>query len=223
MKIHLCVATLGKQDMVDRLFSNRLWRSIFNQVEMIVMVSQLKSVEIPQPNWVGGSYRIMQRVTARNLGCAGARQWMVDYLMAQGLGRDDVIIFLDDDVIVKHVDWLEALVEPLRGEYSISGFDGRDVTPDYLTVTCRDIHPQYLSGGWCAIRGDVFLDGVKFDETFNPCYYEDVDIGFQCQQLGKKMIKVENAGYLEHLHPANSQMAELVMVNREKFRAKWRL
>ena len=162
----------------------------------------------------------------KNLGCAGGRKFLTKKIMkarycGEAFDYEDVIVYLDDDIEVVAHDWLIKLVEPLLCGQSISGVAGRDLTADLMTVPAH-IGADYVSGGWCAIRGDVFLDGCMFDEQFNPNYFEDVDLCFQAREKSKSIHVVGDVG-LRHEHLAGSSAAELIDTNRQKFGKKWGL
>jgi Predicted glycosyltransferases len=218
MKIHIAVVTMGQQGLIDRLFSPLFWRSLGqNVVDSIVVLSQLQPVTISVPE---NAPNVIVKCTVMNYGCAGARALITNSLLSAGLQAQDIIIYLDDDVEVETDYWLADLISPLHRHYSISGVAGRRVTADTLTeVDCEN--PDYVSGGWCAIRGDVFLDGCMFDERFFPNYYEDIDLCYQAREKGKQIICVGNIG-LRHEHPISDEAARHVSENRKRFIEKWK-
>lgn len=211
MNRYILILTMSNQANLDKLLTPLYWESTEGAMTIIL-------------NQGGGKIKVPRKAIVyhsdENLGCAGGRKFLIQQLLPD-LERDDQLVFLDDDVEVLDRYWLWRLCAPLVGEYSISGVDGRRITKDVLSEPCMD-KPDYLSGGWCAIRGDVFLDGCMFDIIYNPNYYEDVDICKQATSKGKKLIAVENAG-LRHVHEPNEKMAHQVMMSREKFIAKWGL
>lgn len=226
MTIHLAILTQGNQANLDRLLSETFWHSVWGRVSAIWLLNNGgEEVQVSSPSHHYPYLRYIPCLT--NLGCAGGRKYLTEKIMksricGEGFNADDVIVYLDDDVQVVGLDWVRLLCEPLMGGYSISGVAGRRVTEDVLTVEASGDEVSYVSGGWCAIRGDVFLDGIQFDTQFNPCYFEDCDIGFQCRAKGKKLIAVGDVGLI-HEHPPTNEMAHQVMINREKFKAKWGL
>jgi GT2 family glycosyltransferase len=201
---------MGNQTNLDKLLTPLYWETTEGATTMIL-------------NQGGSKIKVSRKATVynsdENLGCAGGRKFLVDSLLADGLGRDDQLVFLDDDVEVLDRYWLWNLCSPLAGEYSISGVGGRRVTEDYLTVIDTR-NPSYVSGGWCAIRADVFLDGTTWDLRFNPCYYEDIDLCYQIREKDKRLICVPDVG-LKHEHEPNEAAAQLVAINRQKFIEKW--
>lgn len=218
MKIHIAVVTMGKQALIDRLFSPLFWDSLGqNVVDSIIVLSQLQPVTISAPE---NAPNVINHCSVVNWGCAGARAVITKSLMEAGLKAEDIIIYLDDDVEVEKEYWLADLCAPLLRHYSISGVAGRRVTEDYLTEPNQE-NPDYVSGGWCAIRGDVFLDGCMFDEQFFPNYWEDVDLCKQASAKGKWIIAVGNIG-LRHEHPVADEAAQHVSVNRQRFIEKWK-
>lgn len=209
MNRYILILTMSNQEMLDRLLTPLYWESTEGALTIILNQGG-KKIKV--------SRKAMVYDSDENLGCAGGRQFLVNQLLPD-LERDDQLVFLDDDVEILERSWLWKLCSPLAGEYSISGVGGRRITEDGMSVQCPDA-PEYLSGGWCAIRGDVFLDSICFDEQFNPNYFEDADIGKQCLAAGKKLFCTGDVG-LRHIHPPNEEAAKLVAINREKYLAKW--
>jgi hypothetical protein len=210
MNRYILILTMSNQPNLDKLLTPLYWESTEGAQTIILNQGGGK---------INVSCKAMVYNSEQNLGCAGGRQYLVDQLLPN-LERDDQLVFLDDDVEVLERSWLWKLCSPLAGEYSISGVGGRTITPDYLTEVCVE-SPDYVSGGWCAIRVDVFLDGCQFDvERFSPNYWEDVDLNFQARAMGKKIICVPDTG-LRHEHEPNEAAAQLVAINRLKFMEKW--
>jgi GT2 family glycosyltransferase len=227
MIIHACILTMGNQANIDRLFSDCFWRSVWGRVGMIYVLSQCGSVTVKSPNRHLPIVRYFE--SEANLGCAGGRKFLTEKIMksrfcGEAFGEDDAIIFLDDDVQVISEDWIRQLCEPLLGEYSISGVAGRRVTEDVWTVVDME-SPSYVSGGWAAFRGDVFLDGCMFDDkTFPINYWEDADLANQATAKGKKLIAVGEIGLAHEDNPIGRDMVEVskhVLENRIKFANKW--
>ncbi len=220
MKIYIAVVTMGQQELIDRLFSPKFWQSVRPVVDGIYVLSQMQVVTVSNSSAPMDAPIAVSLFCEKNLGCAGARAVITQMLIENGLQRDDMIIFLDDDVEVESEYWVASLCAPLLKHYSISGVAGRNVTADYLTKETNDIEPDYVSGGWCAIRGDVFIDGCMFDEQFFPNYWEDVDLCYQARAKGKWIISVGNVG-LRHEHPPTAEAAQHVSQNRKRFMEKW--
>lgn len=226
MNIHIAILTMGNQANLDRLFSDLFWSSVWGRVTSIHVLSQ--GLEL-QPRGRQHYYvtpSLYFHTSECNLGCAGGRKFLTQKIMkarycGEGFDQEDVIVYLDDDIEVCVHDWLIKLVEPLLCGISISGVAGRSLTPDLMTVS-DGVGADYVSGGWCAIRGDVFLDGCMFDEQFNPNYFEDVDLCFQARAMSKSIKAVGDIG-LRHEHLAGASATELIEMNRQKFGKKWGL
>jgi GT2 family glycosyltransferase len=228
MNIHAAILTQGSQSNLDRLLSPLFWQSVWGRVVTVwVFNNGGEPVNVVSPNQHYPSVRYLE--SDPNLGCAGGRDFLTRLIFrsrfcGEAFGADDAIIFLDDDVQVASEDWIRQLCEPLLGEYSISGVAGRRVTEDVLTEAATGDAIDYVSGGWCAIRGDVFLSGVEFDKQFNPCYFEDIDICWQATNKGKKLIAVGDIGLVHDDNPIGRDMVKVskhVLENRVKFANKW--
>jgi hypothetical protein len=213
----------GNQANIDRLFSDLFWSSVWGRVESVHVLSQVGELHPKgRPNYYVTPILQLHKA-AKNLGCAGGRKALTELLMQLGLQRDDVIVYLDDDIEIEAHDWLIKLVEPLLCGQSISGVAGRDLTEDLLTVPVNGRNnADYVSGGWCAIKGHVFLDGCMFDEQYNPNYFEDVDLCFQAREKSMSIYAVGDIG-LRHEHLAGEEASKLVDENRLKFGKKWGL
>lgn len=155
-----------------------------------------------------------------NLGCAGGRQFLVNRACELGLDDGDVLCFLDDDLSVQSDTWLADLIDPIAtGKADICGVAGRIIDEDFWTRECPEgREPDYVSGGWCAVAGRIFLSGVRFDTRFHPCYYEDVDICFTARRAGFRIAQCERSGLHHEPHDGNP---EWIIANRERFREKW--
>lgn len=214
MSIFLAIATLGKQENINRLLSAEFWQSITGEVESIYILSQLVPIHL-KPR-----YALQIEYSKQALGCAGARQKMVDYFLAKGARPDDTIVFLDDDIEVLSSLWLQGLIAPLYEGYHLSGVEGRKLTKKLPKVDNK--HFDYLSGGWLAARAEIFNYKCCFDMQFNPNYWEDADLSFQAKQHGFKLACVGGIG-LKHSESLKENTSELLEFNRAKFYAKWSL
>jgi GT2 family glycosyltransferase len=219
MEIHIAILTMGKQAMLDRLLSDLFWESVWGRVAGVHVLTQGGLIHHAKPYYHVPVLHILH--SAENLGCAGGRKALTQRII-NDYGHPDerlAIVYLDDDIEVLDAGWLPKLIDPLWTMYSICGVEGRRVQRDGLTVAATD-DIDYVSGGWCAIRGDVFAAGCMFDEQFNPNYYEDVDLCFQARMKGMSIRSVGNVG-LRHEHPTTPSAATLADLNRGKFLQKW--
>ncbi len=154
----------------------------------------------------------------RNFGCAGGRKRLAEKLLAEGLHPDDITIWLDDDLTARGDAWLDALCAPIMlNTADITGVEGMEVLPTFTTTPSGDKDPHYVSGGWCAIAGRVFLAGCMFDTRFFPNYWEDVDMCYQARDKGFRIATVDNLGLHHEAHGGNPQQFEY---SRAQFIAK---
>lgn len=151
---------------------------------------------------------------------AAARQRLVDRWMGEGLAPDDALVFLDDDIVPIGARWLKQLVEGLE-QADIYGKDGRVITPDWMTAPAGPDPVHYVSGGWCAIRGSVFLNGAEFDHRYQGTYWDDVDLCLQVRAQGG-VIAADPSIELDHISASDTaQWSRWLMVNRDIMKAKW--
>lgn len=228
MNIHIAILTQASQSNIERLMGDVFWQSVWGRVASIHLLSQGGSVEISSPYF--NHPHIHYSESAENLGCAGGRKFLTERIMrsrfcGEAFGVDDAIIYLDDDVVVCSHDWIRLLCEPLLMDYSISGVAGRRVTEDVYTIA-DNVTPSYVSGGWCAIRGDVFLEGCMFNTCYTPNYFEDIDLCWQAKAKGKKLIAVGECGLRHEDNPIERDMKPVmqqIAENRVRFAEKWGL
>lgn len=181
------------------------------------------SIQGDQPETA--SYLKRQRVSIiqneRDLGVAGGRADQIMYLLHNGLEEDDIVVFLDDDIIAKDPDWIGVLTQPIMaGEADIVGAQGGYVTHKFYTLPSPegDCYPDYVGGGWCAVSGKVFHAGVIHDTRFNPYGWEDVDFCYQAREKGFRIMSISNTGLY---HPKH--MGDIGLFNRSRalFMQKW--
>jgi GT2 family glycosyltransferase len=205
---------MGNQENIDRLLSYNFWSDASPLAETVYICSQIESIRLkPKAG-------LMLEYSPVALGCAGARQHMVNYHRGRGLRHEDILVFLDDDIEITETGWLNKLIAPLFEGYHLSGVEGRKLTKQMPRVDNKRF--DYLSGGRLAVLGEVFDYKCAFDMQFNPNYWEDADFSYQAKQHGFKLACVGDIG-LKHLETVNEDISELLETNRAKFYAKWGL
>ena len=161
--------------------------------------------------------------TRNNYGCAGGRQKIVDYILAEDEYKvGDIIVFLDDDIEVIDSSWLDELIAPIiNGKATVVGHEGRKISPDYHTEIAMD-NPDYVSGGWSAWAFEVFARGeVEFDTRFFA-YWEDADICQQLKQIGYQ-IHAKPVGLYHPTGVPNDAKRALYEAGRTAYMEKWRV
>lgn len=212
--IHICIATMGKQENIDKLLSWNFWHDVRHTVESIYILSQVEPIRLqPKPNLILEYNRAL-------MGCGGARQHMVNYFLGKGLKPDDILIFLDDDIEMLQTGWLEKLIAPLAEGYDLSGVEGRKLTKKMPKVDNKRF--DYLSGGWLAVKAAIFDYKCSFDERYFPNYWEDADLCYQAKEHGFKLACVGDIG-LKHDETLKLGQLELLDRNKALFYEKWGL
>ncbi|MBX3081715.1 MAG: glycosyltransferase [Anaerolineae bacterium] len=233
--LSILILTRNRLAMIRRLLSSGMfwdglswWRNLsFEHYADVIVLNQnstdgtaeylndLHSRPYADPQWV-------EHVPMNyNAGCAGGRNALVSRLHLQRL--DDIVVFLDDDIVPTSAQWLERLVAPiLAGEADISGVDCRRIDVHGMTYVDASA-PHYVSGGWMAVRAELFMIGrygLYFDDQFNPNYYEDVDWCLRATALGARLVCVGEIGLLHTPEPTIGQNLA-GDASRVKFLKKW--
>ncbi len=153
-----------------------------------------------------------------------ARQRLVDRWIGAGLRRDDVVVFLDDDVRPVECGWLAALIEGLaQPRVAIAGARGRRITADWLTEEVAEIGPvDYVGGGWMAAAGRVFLDGGEWSAEYAHTYWEDVDLCLRVtRDWGEVVWNCGDVGLVHDHAGLTDEQARWCAENRAIARRKW--
>lgn len=231
----ICILAYKRYDNLIRLLSNDYFRAsvLGAKAQVWVLLQQISDVVIEQhiePHTFPG---VVLFHTDQNMGCAGGRAFLTRRVLAHA--DDDPgapvmypgdpprgpIIYLDDDIQVTRESWLMRLVRPFVDPLvGIVGVDGRRIDAEGWSHPAHDESVDYVSGGWCAIRAEVFLSGCMFDMRFNPNYYEDADLCFQAKAAGWQIRIAGNTGLVHEPHSFPAGTYELVQRNRRLFVAK---
>lgn len=233
--LSILILTRNRLPMIRRLLSSNLfwdgiawWRGLSFEHYADVLVLDQNSTD-GTTEYLNGLHErpcvdlrwIQHFPVQQNMGCAGGRNYLVSILH---LPRpDDIVVFLDDDIVPTSARWLERLVAPIMaGEADISGVDGRRIDGQGMTYT-EAAHPHYVSGGWMAVRAELFMIGrfgLRFDDQFNPNYYEDVDWCLRATERGARLVSVGEIGLLHTPEPTIGQNLA-GDASRVKFLKKW--
>lgn len=218
MSIYVCVASYGRPQQLRRCLQSLLPGIRAMDGRLWVLEQGVRPDS--DRDYESGSHRHWWRQD--NLGCAGARRFLVERALGIGLHETDVMVFIDDDITATDPGWLSILVSPiLAGQADITGVAPRVITGDLQTRPCAAGEgPDYVSGGWAAFRGDVFLAGVNFDERYWPNYWEDVDLCQQALRRGFRIVGVSGVGLTHEEHAPDLIAAER---SRAAFARKWGL
>ena len=125
---------------------------------------------------------------------------------AQSAARGQYIVLLNDDCVAQ-TGWLESLVEAVPRHARCGIVGSTNLNPDGTlqeagSVVWRDgstacigegmaadqmrfeRRVDYVSGGSCLIRKDVWNELGGFDDAYYPAYYEDVDLCLRAAEAG---------------------------------------
>jgi GT2 family glycosyltransferase/glycosyltransferase involved in cell wall biosynthesis len=152
-----------------------------------------------QPGWLMTLYRAMEENP--DLGAAGPTFLFPDGVL-QEAGAD-----------------VDADGYPLRFGRGEKQLPAENLTPRFV---------DYISAAALLLRRDLFMEAGGFDLAYEPAYYEDVDLCFKIQALGRKILYCPEARVV-HLeghsmnHDAISQRRRKALgdINRDKFVSRW--
>jgi hypothetical protein len=113
------------------------------------------------------------------------------------------------------------------------------LTKDYLYFDkgtfCEPIAVDAVSGFLFALKRELFSpSGLKFEEAYSPCYFEEWDIGLQIKQAGLRSYAIPTTDYTHHWSGTIAARSEILFMgrnetpqeilkrNRVLFLAKWR-
>lgn len=165
------------------------------------------------------------------------------------IARGEYLLFLNNDVLVQD-GWLEPMVKTLKRQPKI-GIVGAQVfypdgrlqesgstvwrdatttrvgdsfaTPLKSSLLVRDV--DYCSAAVLLVRASLWNKLSGFDESFQPAYYEDVDLCFRAREEGfrvvvspARVIHFDGSTYNDSL---NSPRLLLQAKNRIVFEQKW--
>ncbi|MDD2850968.1 MAG: glycosyltransferase [Desulfuromonadaceae bacterium] len=113
------------------------------------------------------------------------------------------------------------------------------LTKDYLYFDkgtfCEPIVVDAVSGFLFAVKRELFSPGgLKFEDAYSPCYFEEWDLGLQIKQAGLRSYVIPTTDYTHHWSGTIAARSEIpfmgrsetpqniLMRNRVLFLAKWR-
>ena len=165
--------------------------------------------------------------------------------------RGRFVCLLNNDAFV-HDNWLEPLMSALCDAPSVGAVGPRFIYPDGrlqeagalvnsdATVVqlgkgqnaadpafsfARTV--DYVSAACVLLRRSDFLRALGFDLTWDPAYYEDVDLCLKLRLLGLKTVYCSSST-VTHIESATSsdttlglQLNNIVAINQVKFEARW--
>ena len=152
----------------------------------------------------------------------GGRQRMIDRMIGWGLQADDAVIMLDDDMMCISPEWSQRLVQPLRDDTKVGAVGVQGYFVGFGEEAFNDAptgEVDVVNGGWTAYRGQVFLEGVEFDQQYYPFWHCDSDLAMQIREKGYKIISVGPVGLAHAAH--HPKVTNLWEERRQIFVNKW--
>ena len=243
VRTSVVIPVFNKADFTFQCLRSLVREVNFDETEIII-VDNASTDETPEMlSHFSGLVRVVRNeenagfVDARNQGAAEAR------------GR--YLLFLNNDTVVQP-GWLESLVWTVEDDPRVGAVGSMFVYPNGLVREAgatiwkdggfyhygwgrspndrrlkfaREV--DYCSGASLLIRKELFDQLGGFDRRYAPAYYEDADLCFGVRSLGYKVI-YQPASRVVHYEDAppgkdtGAGFKRFQLVNREKFRDKWR-
>ena len=172
--------------------------------------------------WAASKRGVHLTLSNQNLMAIGGRQRQVDMLRSR-IKKYSTVVFLDSDVVaMNYGHWLTALVEA-GGVYGIAGVYGRNISPEFGGFGEPEEVPGFcdvVSGGMTAVAGEVFRQGVEFDQAYLPFWHCDSDLCLQARATGFKVYCVGAYAGLRH-DPEHKEPDDQYYKNMNRLRDKW--
>lgn len=166
-----------------------------------------------------------------NTGVIGGRNMGFD--LFNGSAKDTVdlsdcnfLMFIDNDQFVK-AGWLEQHLSVINSGYDLVGVEAWQMNDNFLP-TCRIENLShwfaYVGCGGMIIRRTAVDKLGKFDDVFNPSYYEDPDYCFRAYKDGLSVgwNFAARIIHLPHQTLGNApDKSQRFLKSYQAFRAKW--
>jgi hypothetical protein len=177
-------------------------------------------------------------IMTENVGVA--RGWNIGISMAST--PNVFILNADLHILPEAVNAIEMGLENLPAAACVGpqgSFLDFSLTRDYLYFDkgsfSEPIVVDAVSGFFFAVKRELFSPGgLKFEEAYTPCYFEEWDLGLQVKRAGFKSYIVPTDGYTHHWSGSIAARPEIPFMgrsetpqgilkrNRVLFLAKWR-
>jgi GT2 family glycosyltransferase len=164
-----------------------------------------------------------------NTGIIEGHQIQVDWLIAHGLKRDDIVVFLDDDVTPLENGWLYNLIAPILLDpktVAVTGCYAAMLQPDwsgYLLPNPETPGPVHVvNQSHTAVAAHLFLDGFRFDKKLGRVWHEDLDLCSYARAHGYVVFFVGTAISIGLMHDNHHKTTDAdYFKNFEYVRSKW--
>jgi GT2 family glycosyltransferase len=163
--------------------------------------------------------------------------------------RGQFIVLLNNDTLVSE-GWLEPLIDVLETSYAAGGVGPRLLYPNgrlqeagaFVNVNGMSIRRgkyyvmeneelanngvvDYCSAACFATTRAIFNQVSGFDATYEPAYYEDVDLCMKIASLGKFIYYCADSIVYHVEHGTTAELSvpwdSLIDINRRKFLSRW--
>jgi GT2 family glycosyltransferase len=218
--VSILIPTTGRKDLLGPCLAGIRDKTDYGNVEVLVIVS--KATDLNE-NWFAA---VSAGLTLGVIGYDGPFNWGRVNNIGAATARGDVLVFLNDDCVVMHQNWLDELVsQVLRPDVGVVGArlvypDGRiqhagmTLSPDghaYHVMRCAEPDdPGYLkqlhlvrevsavTGACLAVKVEIFRLVGGAEETMLRMTHSDIDFCFRVSERGYRVIWTP---YASLIHP----------------------
>lgn len=154
-----------------------------------------------------------------NTGVIGGRNLLFD-VFSDRIQDYSGILFLDDDQFITSPKFLSLYTKRINNGFDVLGYEAWQMNKNLLPkIKVKNYGDRftYVGCGGMYISSAVFKSVGKFDEIFNPCYFEDPDYNFRCIENGYKIDWIPNLPVIHKAHSTLSKRGD----RKSRFRNSW--
>lgn len=177
---------------------------------------------------VKGDYHFDLIRNDNNDGVIGGRNILFN-IFSEKLNHTDYsgIMFLDDDQFITSQNFIKKYADEHKKGYDLIGYEAWCMDKNfYPKFKVNDIDEKftYVGCGGMFISKNAYYELGKFDEDFNPCYFEDPDYNFRAREKGYKITWIPKLPVIHKAHSTLGKRSDkrIRFLNSwNKFKQKW--
>lgn len=189
-RFYVGIITYNRADRLANLLGNeKFWAALKSVNGTVVFIN---------PSSTDSTAVLLESIKKRNavvrhtqdVNLVACRMRMTDLVFGLGLDVDDIFLFLDDDAIVEDENvfmYIRKIFDE-HPEVGVAGQEAFFMDPGLTRFVRADkmvpCPVDTVSGSVHAVRGMVILEGVEYNQDYQPCWHEDTDFNFQAKEHG---------------------------------------